>query len=144
MYLFLLLCVDSSAGVGVQKKGSSCSILLKILLIEGLVLSPFSVRLPEKQKQCMKILRSNSPELQTGRHCRHHHLHVLQACLTQRVPNQISHPPPHPFLLQSSTQCHFQVQNLEILIVSLLIPHSPGLICRPLLWIRPVVTCFMN
>ena len=59
--------LDSHADVGVETK-RSCSMLLKIPVIQDLVLSPFSVRLPEIGKQCIKILRLevNSPELQKG------------------------------------------------------------------------------
>lgn len=64
----IFISLDSSAEVGVQTKGRSGSILLKILFIKDLVPSPFSVRLPEKGKQCIKFsgLTVNSPELQAG------------------------------------------------------------------------------
>ena len=102
----LFTSLDSSTGVGVQTKGSSCSILLKILLILDLVLSPFSVRPPEMGKQCIKLLRlpvnSLSSRLEFTAACRHLRLHILQAWPTWYVPNQIDYPPTHRLPLQSS------------------------------------------
>lgn len=136
--------------MGVQTKGSSCSILLKILLMEDLVLSPFSVRLPEIGKQCTKVFRLNSvlsrgPDWKVQlpadnsicMSCRHVQLKSVQTKLIT-FPHACSPSSLLPRL--KPNQVIYQVLNLEISVLSLLIPHSPRLICCPTLVDLPYCT----
>lgn len=100
--------LDTFSGVGVQTKGSSCSIPLKILLVLDLVVCPFSVRLSEIRKKCIQILRLDSElsGLQTGIYsCLKTSPSAGPAGMSDSVcPKQINYPPTHPLLLQSSIQ----------------------------------------